>query len=259
PLQKEYSWRDGRYYLSVLPVTLRGPDGKERTIALEDVTGLKIALSQERTTTHNLARQLRAFEGIDDPQAARNALAQVREWARAGSGEKYRKQLELTEQQIENHYRNTIETLTRRSAAARQENEQLLAQMHRLVIDGAAAAALLRQGVLPEAQDLLAEQIRQRCRCRRVEEAGRKAWRIEVLDAQGNVRITNASGSTDSMGMEELVGEMKAGQYAFAFQGPPVRGQGGQNRPGQAENSKPSPVERLKLVRRAGREADGSN
>ncbi|MCL5282841.1 MAG: hypothetical protein M1376_23400, partial [Planctomycetes bacterium] len=42
PLQKEYSWRDGRYYLSVLPVTLRGPDGKERTIALEDVTGLKI-------------------------------------------------------------------------------------------------------------------------------------------------------------------------------------------------------------------------
>ncbi len=33
PLQKEYQWRDGRYYLNALPVTFPGPDGKERTIA----------------------------------------------------------------------------------------------------------------------------------------------------------------------------------------------------------------------------------
>ena len=259
PLQKEYQWRDGRYYLNALPATFPGPDGKERTIALEDVTGLKIALSQERTTTHRLARQLQALEGIDDPQAARSALAKVREWAGARSDEKHRKLLELTEQQIENHYRSAIETLTRRIAAARQEKEQLVAQMHQLVIEGAAAATLLRHGVLPDAKDLLVEQIRRSCRGRRVEEAGRNAWRIEVLDAQGNVRITSASGSIDPMDLEELVGEMKAGQYAFAFQGQSVRGYGSQNRPGHADSLKLAPVERLKLARRAAREANGSN
>jgi hypothetical protein len=96
----------------------------------------------------------------------------------------------------------------------------------------------------------MVEQVHRMCRCRREEVAGRNHWRIEVLDAHGNVRIGNATGSIEPMNMEELVGEMKVGNYAFAFQGQRLQGRNRGNSRAQSEPLGLSPVERLKLARR---------
>lgn len=250
-LQRQYVPRDDRYYLCVLPATFRDQDGRQRMLALEDVADLKLALGKERTTIGELTERLKAFEGIDDPQAARQALAQVQEWTKTGPSQKTEKQMEAIKQQLECQYRNRIEALTRRVAAARQENEQLAATAQRLRIEGAATAALTRLGVLPEAHGAMVEQIHRMCRCRRVEAGGKSQWRIEVLDGHGNVRISNTTGSLEPMNMEELVGEMKAGSYAFAFQGQQPQGSNRCNGRAQSESLGLSPVERLKFARRA--------
>ncbi len=254
PIQQQYVPRDGKYYLDVLPATAGGQDGRERTITLEDVTALKAALSKERTAVAELTQRLNTYEGIDDPQAARQAIARVREWARSGSDKKLAQQ-QMAEQQMEDQYRSVVETLNRRLAAARQETERLAAEMQGLVIEGKATAALTRLGVRPAAQEALREMIRQSCRCRRVEVNGEGRWLVEVSDGNGNVRITNARGSFEPMGVEELIEEMKAGQYAFAFEDQQAESRGATERgPGVTDSL--SPVERLKLARRASVLAD---
>jgi hypothetical protein len=248
PIQQQYVPRDGKYYLDVLPGAVRGRDGKERTIALEDVTALKAALGQERTAAAELTRQLKAYEGIDDPQAARQAMARVRQWVLSGSDEKLIRQ-QIAEQQMEDQYRSIAETLNRRLAAARQEAEELTTATQNLAIEGKATVALTKLGARPAAQEALLDVIRQNCRCRRVEVKGKGCWLVEVLDGNGNVRITNATGSIEPMGIEELVGEMKAGQYAFAFEGQRVESPGATDHSPGVIPSLP-PVERLKLARR---------
>jgi hypothetical protein len=253
-IQKEYTERDGAFYLNVAPVTMKDAEGKERKLALEDVTGLKDALAAERTRAETLERTVKTFEGIDDPKAAKEALAKVKEWGEVPPDEKVKKQLEATKEQLESRYRGEIETLTRRVGEQQAANEKLQQESSRLVLDNAASAALSKVGVLPEAHNMMVEQIRQNARCRKVEANGRTRYVVEIFDDRGNVRITNNSNSTDPMGIEELAKEMKAGQYAFAFKGTQAAGSGAGsagrvNLPAGVANL--DPVERLKAARRA--------
>ena len=216
-LQQEYAERDGAYYLNVAPVTIKDAEGKERKLALEDVTGLKDALAAERTRADTLDRTVKTFEGIEDPKAAREALAKVKEWGEVPPDEQYKKQLEATKEQLESRYRGEIEALTRWVSEHKADTERLQLESSRLVLDNAASAALTKVGVLPEAHDMMVERIRSMARCRKADFNGQAKYVVEVLDEHGNVRITNSSNSTDPMGLEELGKEMKAGKYAFAL------------------------------------------
>jgi hypothetical protein len=254
-LQKEYVERDGAFYLSVTPVTIKDAQGKERKLALEDVTGLKDALAVERTKVQELGVKLAPFEGIEDPQAAKEALAKVKEWGDAPPDEKVKKQIEATKEQLETRYRGELETLTNRVKEHQAANEKLQAESSQLVLDNAASAALGRVGVLPEAHDMMADAIRKMSRCRKVEVGGQMKYGTEVLDEHGNVRITNMSNSTAPMGFDELAKEMKAGRFAFAFKGTQAAGSGAGSAAGKAAlpagYANLDPVERLKAARRA--------
>jgi hypothetical protein len=250
----EYKEQDGVYCLAVDPVTYKDAEGKEQTLALENVTGLKTALSRERTAAAELAKQLKAYEGVPDPEAAKVALQKVKEWGEADPSEKLKKQLEAVKEQFEQRFRGEITGLTTRLAAEQKANEQLIEDTKRLVIDNAASAALTKFGVIPEAHESMVREIREVCRARRVEAAGKLQHHIEIMDAGGNIRITNAPNSTDPMGMEELVKEMRAGRFAYAFKATQAQGSGGgsgTNVKLTAETKNLDPVERLKLARRA--------
>lgn len=254
PYAREYFEHNGAYVLDVTPAVFNDANGKEVKIALEDVTGLKNALSAERSNVSELTRQLKIFEGIEDPEAAKAALQKVKEWGEAGPEEKLKKQLEAAKEQIEQRFRGEITTLTQRLASEQKEKDQLIEDTNRLVIDNAASSALTKVDVLPEAHDTMVKEIRQQCRARRIEVNGKVRHAIDILDGNGNVRITNASNSTDPMAVEELTKEMKAGRFAFAFKGTQAQGSGASTPTGMrlsADLSKLSPVERLKAVRRA--------
>ena len=152
PLRAQYVQRDGRYFLDVIAVTYE-QNGKETTLAVENVGDPRLALSRARTTARELTKQLKAFDGIDDPQAAINAMAMVREWENASPDARLTKQLETSEQQLESQFRAKIEALKDRIAAKGREKERLAAEIDRLVIDSAASNVLRKLGVLPEAQE----------------------------------------------------------------------------------------------------------
>jgi hypothetical protein len=252
-LQKEYVERDGAYFLNVTPATIKDAEGKEHKLALEDVTGLKDALAAERTKAGELEKKVKTFDGIEDPNAAKEALAKIKEWGEVPPDEKYKKQLEATKEQLESRYRGEIETLNARVKEQQVATERLQQESSRLVLDNAASAALTKAGVLHEAHDMMVELIRSMAQCTKAEVNGQARYQIKVLDDRGNVRITSASNSTDPMGLEELAKEMKAGKYGFAFKGTQAAGSGagsagGTRLPAGIQNL--DPVERLKAARR---------
>jgi hypothetical protein len=252
--QKEYVEREGAYYLNVTPVTIKDAEGKERKLALEDVTGLKDALAAERTRTGELEKKLHQFDGIEDAKAAQEAIAKVKEWGDAPPDEKLKKQIEASKEQLESRYRGEIEALTKRVNEQKGVADRLQQESNRLVLDNAASSALTKLDVLPDAHEMLVEKIRQMCRCRKVEINGQTQYQIDVFDDKGNIRITNSSNSTDPMGIEELTKEMKTGKYAFAFKGTQAAGSGAGSTGGTrlpANMANLDPVERLKAARRA--------
>jgi len=226
-LRKEYVEREGAFWLDVTPTEVKDSGGKVRKVALEDVTGLKDALSKERTNVETLTAQVKRFEGIEDPAAAMEAIKKIKEWGTANPDEKIKKQIEATTAQLESRYRGEIEALNKKLKDRDTQLTQAQSDTDRLVLDSAASAALSKLEVLPEAHDLLVREIRQASRPKRVEVNGEVRHQIEVLDANGNVRITNKSNSTDPMTVDELAAEMKAGRYAFSFKGTGAAGSGG--------------------------------
>ncbi len=232
-LRKEYVEREGAYWLEVTATEFKGGDGKTHKAALEDVTGLKDALSKERTNVEQLTAQVKRFEGIEDPKAALDAIAKVKEWGTANPDEKIKRQIEATTAQLEARYRNEIEALNKKLKDGQSELTRAQTDTDRLVLDSAASAALSKLEVLPEAHDLLVREIRQASRAKRVEVNGEVRHQVEVLDTQGNVRITSKSNSTDPMTVDELAAEMKAGRYAFGFKATQAAGGGGSNAGGK--------------------------
>jgi hypothetical protein len=254
PLAKEYVQRDGAYVLDVSPAKYSDANGKEITIALEDVTGLKNALSMERSNVGELTQKLKAFERITDPDAALAALAKIKEWGEAGPDDKVKKQLDAAKEHLEQRFRGEITTLTTRLTTEQKEKEQLIEDTKRLVMDNAASTELTKTDVLPEALETMVREIRDQCRAKRVMVDGKVVYSVEVIDRNGNVRITNRSNSTDPMGLDELVKEMKAGRWAYAFKGTQAQGSGASTPNGTritGDLSKLSPVERMKAARRA--------
>jgi hypothetical protein len=196
---------DGFFYPQITPVA---------GYALENVEGLKNGLSAERETSRQHEKRLKAFEGITDPDAARNALAKVGEMASWKPEQKVKEQIdEITRQLVEKHggERAKLE-------AERAELETLLAG--EVVVARATAALAKQKGNV----ELLLPHVVKNARMLR--EHGRV--RVMLVSADGKTPIlTKKANDTSEMGFDEYVELMKSNPtYAAGFDGTDASGSG---------------------------------
>ena len=201
-----YREEKGKYILDVESV-----DGYQ----LKPVASLMSALEKEREQRETLERAVKAFEGVD-PAAARDALKKVGEMASWTPGEKAREREEAIARQLTEKHGGELKSRDERIG-------KLMSHLDGAVRRSAAAAAIAaKKGrvslLLPTVLDRL-----------KLEEGPDGQFRTYVVDERGQRRITNRSGSTDPMGIEELVEELRGNaEFAPAFEGSGASGGGTQ-------------------------------
>ena len=186
-LKSEYKVQtDGSYLLDVSPVG---------GYALEDVQGLKTALSQERSAKETAERKVEAFKDID-PNKARAALNKVEDMANWTPEDKVREQLEAVTQQL-------VEKHTGERTKLEEKQKKLTAQLEKILVDAEASKAIAEhKGSI----QLLLPHVRASTRIKTTE-AGE--FIVEIVDEKGNARLSPAAGSTAPMTVAELVASMK--------------------------------------------------
>lgn len=185
-LRGEYQAQsDGTYLLAV-----EGING----FSLENVTGLKASLSEEREAKRKLEARMTALGDID-PDKARDALSKVEKMSKWTPEEKVAEQIKAQIEQIERKYMAEIKTKDERLG-------KLDGAVRGLVVDSEVQRVLAGKG----SAKLLLPAIRERIR---VEEQDGQ-FRSVVLDDRGNPRITMKSGSNEQMGIEEFVLGLKS-------------------------------------------------
>lgn len=184
---------EGKFVLDVEPT-----DG----FGLENVNGLRNALSAERSETQRLKGLTKAFEGLD-PVKAKEAIQKIEELGTLDPKKDVDRLVEEKVQaqlaQVNERHTSEKTSLTKRIEA----RDGLLRQT--LVHDAALKAIAAEKGdpdlllphVLPAIQLDLEED----------EEKGVITPRTKVVDAKGNVRIGDNMGN--GMSIDQLVGEMK--------------------------------------------------
>lgn len=200
-LQSEYTKQtDGTFLLAVESI-----DG----FALENVLGLKNALSAERTTAAQLKAQIESFKDID-PTKAREALqklAELGDISKLKGEDKVNAQIAAIKAEFETKMRTDNEAHTKR-------NQFLEGIIRKNKVDDAARAALAAHGLDENGIDLLMPHVIGSLRC--VEDGGK--FVAQVIDQAGNPRITAKQGSTAPMDVAEFVETMKANdKYKMAF------------------------------------------
>lgn len=241
-LREHYKAKDGGGY--VLDAT---PSGG---LSIEDVAGLKSALSAARSEAKAASSKLAAFVGDDgsmiDPKAAQDAIARL---AALGSDSD-------VEAKVQAAVQAQVDALGRKHAqelAARDERESGMAgQISKYVLDDALLRALTdtRDGRTAAINpNVLASAMKERLKVAETE----GKFEVHVLDESGNRRISPASGSDAWMSVEELVDEGRGGDLKPFFKAAAIAGTGSaEARTGEAAASggQPaanlSPTERLK-------------
>lgn len=120
---------DGGFMLDVEPVN---------GFSLENVSGLKNALGEERTNVTRMREQLAAFAGVD-PKAAKEALARLDEIKNFNPEDKVSAALKVREQAILDGVKKTIEDL-------KAESNNYKTQLTSAMITDKARAALAAAG-----------------------------------------------------------------------------------------------------------------
>tara|TARA_R100000152_G_C6780095_1_gene212455 strand:+ start:2303 stop:3106 length:804 start_codon:yes stop_codon:yes gene_type:complete len=204
-MQQQYeSIDDGRWILQVDSV-----DG----YALEDVTGLKAALSKERTLAREASNLAKSFEGMD-AEAARAALEKVSEMDNWTPQDKVAEQIERRERQLVAKHEKAL-------ADSGAENAHLRSQLDKHLIEAAAVNALNKHKgnielLLPHVKSMT-----------RVEQDGSGNFVARVVDQDGHPRISMKQGSQDPMTIDELVGSLRQSDtFAPAFAGSGATGSG---------------------------------
>jgi hypothetical protein len=240
-LKKEYKKQsNGTFLLDVTAV-----DG----FALEDVRGLKSALSSERTTRESAENKLKSFEGLDVDKA-RDAIKKVQEMENWTPEQKVKEQIATIKTQMEEKHRGE---LTKKE----EEVSMLTQQLQKKMIDSEAIKAISENGGSPKSASVLLYPIRELTRMRKTDKGD---FVVEVIGTDGNPRISPASGSTSPMSISELVAEMKNNEaYAPLFDGTGATGTGATpsttTRTGKITNEelgKLPPAERLKKANEMG-------
>ena len=179
---------------------------------LENVEGLKTALSSERTEHGKTKAKVKAFEGID-PVKAKEAIAKIEELGTLDPkkdvdrlvDEKVKAQLDQVNERHQNELTARDKKIEGRDALLRQT----------LVHDAALKAIVAEKGD----PDLLLPHILPRIQLELDEDdTGKIVPKTKVLDASGNVRIGDSQGNP--MKIEGLVGELKKHEkFSKLFEG----------------------------------------
>jgi hypothetical protein len=204
-IRPEYKKQDdGSYLLDVTPVN---------DFALENVKGLKSALSAERAAKDTALGGLKAFEGLD-AQAARAALEKIKNLGELPTEGKVKEQIEAIKKQLEDKHKGEL-------SAKDTLVSKLTKQLEKLLVESAAMKAISEnKGNI----ELLLPHVRNNVRMKQLENG---EFVVEVVDKDGVVRISPATGQTGNMSIAELVQEMKTKDtYAPAFEGTGASGSG---------------------------------
>jgi len=181
--------------------------------ALENVKGLKTALSSERTSRETLERQVAAFKDID-PDKARDAIKKVGEMKDWKPDDKVREQMEAIKTQLLEKHKGEIADKDSTVAS-------LTKQLEKNMITATATQAIAG---LRGSTELLLPHVERSTRMRQTDDG---QFVVEVVGSDGNPRISPASGSTAPMTIDELVAEMKNNDtFAPAFAGSGASGSG---------------------------------
>lgn len=184
---------EGQFVLDVEPVSGFG---------LENVEGLKSALSAERTEHGKTKGTVKAFEGID-PVKAKEALAKVEE---LGTLDPKKDVDRLVEEKVQAQLTQVNERHAGELATRDKKLEGRDALLKETLVHDAALQAitaekgdpeLLLPHVLPKIQLDLDED----------EATGKITPKIKVIDGAGNVRIGDSQGNP--MQISGLIGELK--------------------------------------------------
>jgi len=228
----------GKYQLKVDPV-----DG----LALEDVSRLKAALSKERTDHAAKARELQelktSFDGIEDPKAAREALEKVAKGLKDKPD--VQGQIDAAKRQLNEKHEQAIKAKEARESHLRTE-------IDRLLIDATAAVAIAEEKGNAE---LLLPHVQKACYVEEIEVDGKSTF-VARVKGDGGPRISSKTGSTDPMGVRELVSTDLKHKFPSAFGGSGASGgggsgqdRGGDGRRAPVDTSKMSPAQRLQWAR----------
>lgn len=224
-LRGEYVERDGKFYADIIPV-----DG----YALEDITGLKTTLGKKQTELDKLKADVVKYKDID-PERARAALEELEELKKIDPEKEADK---LANAKLEAAKSQLLKKHDEEKSGLQEKAEKYRAKIDKLLRDSVAVAAIAEH---KGAVKLLLPHVRNSTR---VVEDG-DDFRVEVIDAEGNVRIGDSKGSP--MTIAELVLEMRdSEEYGRAFEGEGRSGTG--KGPGNGRGAAPVGLKRSQMT-----------
>lgn len=196
---------------------------------LDNVTGLKSALGQERRTNGEASKRLKAFEGID-PAKAREALVKVEEFMKLDPEKRATEIAAGREKQL----------VEKHGLELKAVQDQL--GVYRAGLQEAKVTATLQEAIAKADGNPLFLLPHLQARTRLAESDGR--FTVEVLDERGNPAVGDGRGTP--MTVDGLVASFKAKpEFAPAFKAP-ANGGGtkGSTTPAPSGNGQPYTVSR---------------
>lgn len=200
---KEYKARDdGKFVLDVEAVG---------GLTLEDVTGLKNTVVTLRKERDGLASRTKMFDGLD-PDKAKDALERVKQWGDMSPEDKAAELLKAKEAQLAAKFKTEAEKIAgERDAAAKQLD-------HHIRVSALTSEIAKKKGNA----ELLLPHVLSQTKMRRTD-AGQ--YIVEVVDGEGNARISPVGSSTDPMTIPQLIDEMTS-KFPSAFDASGASGSG---------------------------------
>ena len=202
--------------------------------ALENVTGLKTALENERETVGTLKAQVKATEGID-PVKAREALEKVESMKSWSSDDKVKEQVEQHGKAVAAEKDAIINQLKTQNETFRRGYEAVTVEQ--ALIDAATDAKFLTPKLAPK---LFRDSVR-------LEEREGKLIPVVIGPDGKAMKATNNDGTQREVTIKEFVAKLAAsdeyaplvaGNNATGTRGP---GQTGNPNPGQTQQTEVSP------------------
>lgn len=233
----------GKFILDVVP---------KEGYALENIEGLKSALSKERGQVGELSNRLQAF-GELDPQDLKQKLAKLQELETLDPVKEADK---IAEAKAKSQIDQVVAKHREELGKVNGNVEKYKTQLQKLLVDDAAKAAILSAGGNEKTIAYMLPEIKRHLSLTENQDG---TFITQVRDEFGNPRIGDATGSAMTVG--QLVEELKGTElWAPAF---PGKNKSGGGRPsdnsggtpgGAKKKAKMSPSERSQYIKEHGLE-----
>lgn len=193
-------------------------------LQLTNPTKLKTALDSEREIAKKATGQLKLFEGID-AVAARDALGKVKEMDGWDPEEKLNEHKKTFETQMKDKYESSEKQLRGKFdedlKGKSSEINTLTSQLEKSMIEEASVKVITKLGGNPK---LLLPHFKENLRMRKNDQG---KFRVAVVNANGDDRLSPTSGKDGDMSIEELGLEMRqSDDFGEAFTGSSASGSG---------------------------------